>query len=121
MLTPAMENVIRRRDTNFLNFHYADSDSDNDSYEESSGSSEFVPVHPIRLPVRRLGTRIGLRNRPLVRRQSCDSDSSHSDSIEYESPALVPTPKKRRLAARAPPRVNKLSSRQFSNGEFIKI
>lgn len=113
--TPAMENVIRRREANFLTFHYGDSDDEINSYAESSGS-EFVPVHPVKLPARRTCTRKQLRSRPAARRQSFETDSNHSDSIEYVSSALVPTNKKRRAHSRSLSRNRKLSSRQFSGG-----
>lgn len=118
MLTPAMEHVIRRRETNFLNFHYIDSDSDNDSYAESL-ESEYVPVIQKSLQTGRSGTRIGLRSRPIVRRQSSDTDSSNSDSIEYVNAELVPTPRRLRAAAKAPIRNSKLTSRQFSTGKYL--
>lgn len=114
MLTPAMESVIRRRETNYLNFHYANSDCDSDSYEESSGS-DFVPVRVVRLPAKRQATRFGLRSKPVARRLSCDTESSHSDSIDSVSSELVPTARKRRAVTRAPSRSNKLPSRQYAN------
>ncbi|XP_026280806.1 serine/threonine-protein kinase VRK1 isoform X2 [Frankliniella occidentalis] len=119
MLTPAMENVIRRREGNFLNFQYAESDeSSSESY-----APPYVPPYHMKLTQGRC-TRLGLRNRPAlnrnpVRRQSCDSDSNQSDSIDYVNPVIVSNKRKRRAPSKLSPRKNKLPSKQLSTSENI--
>lgn len=117
MLTPAMEKVIKQREAHCLNFHYGDSDSD-DCSSESSGT-EHMPVYRVKTTTGRSGTRIGLRNKPGARRQSCDTYSSHSDSIEFVNTRLISSTKRRQPPNRAPPRNSKLSSRQISNGMLV--
>lgn len=102
MLTPAMEKVIKQRAAHCLNFHYGDSDSDECS-SESSGV-EHMPVYRVKVPSGRSRTRVGLRNKSgMRRRQSCDTYSSHSDSIEFVN-AQVISSKKRQPSNRVLPR-----------------
>ena len=115
-LTPVMDNVIRPRPTNFINFNYIDSDSDNNSEEDTS---EFVLLRPIMQPEGRPCARLGLRPRPARRRQSFDTDSSSSDSIEFLNAELVPAPSRRRAPAKTYIRRCKLTPRQFSTGVNI--
>ncbi|KAK3915878.1 Serine/threonine-protein kinase VRK1 [Frankliniella fusca] len=116
MLTPAMENVIRRREATYLNFQYAESDeSGSESYAASDGS-DYVTPYPFKLTARR-GTRSGLRSRPALNRTSARRQSSDSDStVVFIKSVIVPKTRKRRASS---PRKSKLSSRQLSTDPKI--